>query len=116
MSAFLPARGSGPGNEPEHPQLLERSLDRAERRGRWAVRAAQWRARELAEAVFGSVEGGALVGPRPGGPVRGLLELRVPFADLDTHRAREARFMAAAERDPVLSQVPLVYVFGPTAV
>jgi hypothetical protein len=37
----------------------------------------------------------------------------VPFQDLNVHRAREARFMAAVEMDPLLANVPLVYVIGP---
>ncbi len=51
-------------------------------------------------------------GLRPSGEARGLLVLGVPFRDIETHRVREARFMAAAHADPILSQVPLVYVFG----
>ena len=112
MSAFLPPQGRGAPSEADHPQLLERDLDRDELRARWAVRAAQWRARELAEAVFGAVTETTLKGLRTSGDARGLLVLGVPFRDLETHRAREARFMAAAHDDPVLSQVPLVYVFG----
>ena len=50
---------------------------------------------------------------RPVGPARGLLVLSVPFEDLERHRELEARFLAAAGADPVLTQVPLVYVFGP---
>jgi hypothetical protein len=112
MTAFLPPEGRGAPGEADHPQLLERDLDRDELRGRWAVRAAQWRARELAEAVFGGVSESTLKAIRSSGDIRGLLMLGVPFGDLETHRAREARFMAAAHDDPVLSQVPLVYVFG----
>lgn len=113
MSAFLPDQGRGAPTDPDHPQLLERTLDREEQQSRWAVRAAQWRARELAEIVFGAVAESSLRGLRTKGPARGLLLLRVPFEDLASHQAREARFMAAAEADPVLGQIPLVYVFGP---
>ena len=113
MSPFLPAKGRGVPIDPDHPQLIERTLDREERRARWAVRAAQWRARELAEAVFGSVGESSLHGMRPMGPARGLLVLSVPFEDLDRHRELEERFLAAADADPVLTQVPLVYIFGP---
>ncbi len=49
------------------------------------------------------------------GDMRGLLRLEVPFDDLEVHRAREARFMAAVSMDPLLSTVPLVYVIGPNA-
>ena len=113
MSAFLPERGRGAPIDAEHPRLLQDAPDREERRARWAVRAAQWRARELAQAVFGDVTESTLRAPRVDGAARGLLVLGVPFRDLETHREREARFMAAAHADPVLSQVPLVYVFGP---
>jgi hypothetical protein len=56
-----------------------------------------------------------LTGMRRGGDMRGLLRLDVPFDDLDVHRDREARFMAAVSTDPLLSTVPLVYVIGPDA-
>jgi len=113
VTAFLPGAARGSATEAEHPRLIERTLDREERRARWAVRAAQWRARELAELVFGPVSEGSVRAFRPSGAVRGLMVLRVPFDDLDRHREREARFMAAAGSDPVLSEVPLVFVFGP---
>ena len=41
--------------------------------------------------------------------------LEVPFTDLQTHRSREDRFLAAVDSDPVLSRVPLVYILGPEA-
>lgn len=113
MSGFLPGKAAGPQGEAEHPRLIQGDLDRAEVRARWSARAAQWRARELAEAVFGGDVEARLRGLRTTGPARGLLTLAVPFADLETHRSREARFMAAAYDDPILSRVPLVYVFGP---
>lgn len=115
MSGLLPGKPTGPAGEAEHPRLIEGDLDRAEVQARWAVRAAQWRARELAEAVFGDGVEARLRGLRTAGPARGLLTLAVPFADLETHRSREARFMAAAYQDPILSKVPLVYVFGPAS-
>lgn len=105
------ARGGLP--EPEHPRLLQRPYSLAERRARWEVRAAQWRARELAELVFGAVSESALFSLRPHGDLRGLLRLHVPFSDLAAHREREARFLAAVELDPVLTQVRLVYVIAP---
>ena len=115
MSGFLPRDARGAPGEAEHPRLIQGDLDEARIRARWAVRAAQWRARELAEAVFGDVGETRLRGLRTEGSARGLLTLAVPFGDLDTHRDREARFMAAAYEDPVLSRVPLVYVFGPAS-
>lgn len=115
MSAALPSRWHGAPADEDHPRLGSAPLTPAERRGRWEVRAAQWRAREIAEAVFGRVAGVALTGLRAEGSLRGLLCLEVPFADLERHRDREARFLAAAEADPILAQVRLVYVFGPEA-
>jgi len=114
VSAFLPVGTSGHDPDGEHPHLLQRDLRREERRARWAVRAAQWRAREIAQHVFGGGVEARPAGPVPtSGPVRGMLRLRVPFDHPDGHRDRESRFMAAAYRDPVLSQVALVYVFDP---
>ena len=49
MSAFLPANPGVRGAEPEHPRLHQEPMSPAQRRARWEVRAAQWRARELAE-------------------------------------------------------------------
>ena len=113
MTPFFPRMAGGHGPEPDHPQLHQRPLSRAEMRRRWEVRAAQWRARELAEWVFGGVSDMGLIGMRPDGPMRGLLRLDVPFDDPAAHRDREARFMAAVHADPLLSTVPLVYVIGP---
>lgn len=112
MSAFLPFRPPGSDSEQDHPRLQQRPLSPAERRARWEVRAAQWRARELAEAVFGDVRGMGMSGIRPDGPLRGLMRLDVPFEGLEAHRARERLFMAAVERDPLLANIRLVYVFG----
>lgn len=116
MSLLPEPVGPGAFLEPEHPQLLQRPLSPAEMRARWEVRAAQWRAREIAELVFGGVSASSLIGLRPHGPLRGLLELEIPFGGLESHREREARFMAAVAADPVLERVPLVYVFAPSLV
>lgn len=99
--------------EPDHPRLLQRPHSIAEQKARWEVRAAQWRARELAEVVFGVVGESSLLALRPDGMLRGLLRLNVPFVDLPAYRAREARFMAAVESDPILSRIRLVYVIAP---
>lgn len=112
MSAFLPALPPGADPDRDAPRLQQRPLTPAERRARWEVRAAQWRARELAERVFGDVLAMGMTGIRADGPLRGLMRLDVPFDDLDDHRVREERFLAAAETDPVLANVRLVYVFG----
>lgn len=110
---MFPGRVGGENAEPDHPRLQQRPFSPAEQKARWEVQAAQWRAREVAESVFGRVTGSSLLGVRPAGPLRGLLHLDVPFSDLDLHRDRERRFLAAVESDPILAQVPLVYVFGP---
>ena len=115
MSAFLPSGAYGPPPDPDHPSLRQRPLSPAEQRARWAVRAAQWRARELAEHVFGSVSSMGLTGLRGEGPLRGLLRLDVPITALAAHRVREARFLDAVHADPVLSLVPLVFVIAPDA-
>jgi|GEM_PF-976655 hypothetical protein len=114
MSAFLPKRVSQGIPEPDHPKLQQEPASPAEQRARWQVRAAQWRAHELAHLVFGGVSDMGLIGMRLGGEMRGLLRLDVPFDDLDLHRDREARFMAAVATDPLLSSVPLLYVIGPS--
>ena len=45
---LIPPRPDDYGPEPDHPQLQERPSSRAEQRAWSEVRAAQWRARELA--------------------------------------------------------------------
>ncbi|HET9948861.1 MAG TPA: hypothetical protein VFQ22_08060 [Longimicrobiales bacterium] len=112
MIAF-PSRPTGSLPEPEHPHLQQEPRSAAEARARWEVRAAQWRAVELAERVFGHVSDAALIGLRARGSIRGLLRMDVPFGGLEAHHEREARFLAAVAADPVLARVPLVYVFGP---
>ncbi len=106
-----PSRGLTP--EHDHPSLRQRALSVEERRSRWALRAAQWRACELATEIFGTVLDTQMTGIRTGGSLRGLLRLVVPFHDLDTHREAEARFLACAAKDPILTRVPLLYVVGP---
>jgi len=106
-----PARGLLP--EPSHPGVLDRSRATAVARHRWEVRAAQWRARELAEEVFGPGVVAAMAGVRPGGFPAGMITLDVPFRSLETHRSGEARFLSSAWRDPVLSRVPILFILGP---
>jgi hypothetical protein len=85
---------------------------RARTRARWELRALQWRAAELAEAIFGDRVSARRLG---GGSLgfRGLIELDVPFRDIERHRRDEARFVAAAARDELLGSAALVYVFTP---
>ena len=56
---------------------------------------------------------GTLLGIRAHGGLRGLLKLDVPFVDLDAHRRREAAFLGMVCADPLMAQVPLVFVVGP---
>ncbi len=114
MSALLPLRPDGQGQDGGRPDtsLLER-LTEERRTGRWEVRAAQWRALELARAAFGPGVRATLLGIRHRGSLRGLLKLDVPFTDLDIHREREAAFLGMVGDDPLMTRVPLVFVVGP---
>ena len=113
MNPLVPRRASG-ADVPEVPDTtLIQILTEEEHLARWEVRAAQYRAHELAQATFGTPVRMHLMGLRTRGGMRGLLEMGVPFSDLPEHRAREARFLAAVGEDPLLSRVPLVYVLGP---
>ncbi len=115
MSSLIPLRPGGGGDRSDRPEphLLQGVLTEAERLGRWEVRAAQWRALELARSVFGADSRGAVIGLRHRGPLRGLMLVDVPFEDLDRHRMLEARFLSMVGADPLLSRVPLLYVVGP---
>jgi hypothetical protein len=115
MTSFPPMHRLQVAADPDHPALGQRARSPAETRARWEVRAAQWRARELAEVVFGSVTSMGISGIRGDGLLRGLLRLEVPFTGLEDHREREARFLSAVEDDPVLGGVRLLYVIGPDA-
>jgi hypothetical protein len=114
---FDPTFGFVPLDDDGRPwtALVDPTLARELEQDRWEARAAQWRARALAEAVFGGEVEARLEGHTIRGPFRGLLHLSVPFGGLAEHRGREAAFLAAAARDPVLTRVPLLYVFGARA-
>lgn len=129
MSEIFPASHGPAGGEPEPVGYLDPSLEREEARRRWTLRTAQWRARHLAEMVFGGEVSVRLQPAGPGAPPRradptreprttfhGILHVDVPFVDLEVHRFRETVFTACAARDPVLSEVPFVYVFAPAPV
>lgn len=115
MSQLFPSRPRLLGPEPAHPELEQRETAE-ERRRILEVRAAHWRARELAARVFGSVTRSALTGQTRAGPLAGLVRLDVPFEELPIHRDREEVFLASVHADPLLSTVPLVYVVGPDGV
>lgn len=113
MSDFLPRNPQVPPNGPEPVEDVDTFLETRTDRKPWEIRSAQWRAWALAEAVFG---GGVLVhlSGRVGyHGIRGLLTLTVPFRDLSDHRGRESLFLSWASWDPVLCQVPLIFVFQP---
>lgn len=122
MTGWLPHRPDEAGLDGERTTLFLPDRSRAEQRRAWRVRAAEYRARALAELVFGDDVPTRLTGgsapPVPGaegdgGSFQGMISLDVPFVDLDVHRHRERLFRAWAARDPVLSRVPLVFVFRP---
>jgi hypothetical protein len=100
-------------NEAERTKWLELREERVEERVRWGIRAAQWRALELAREVFGESAAIRLDAFPPRGAFRALVHLRVPFEDLDDHRERETIFGALAGHDELLRRVPLVFVFEP---
>lgn len=113
MNPLLPQRPEG-HEAPEPPETsLQQVLTEEERAARWEVRAAQYRAHELAQETFGGPVRTHLLGMRTRGAMRGLLEMGVPFSDLAAYQVREARFLAAVGADPLLARVPLVYVLGP---
>ena len=119
MSELFPRPLQGPEGGPEPTEHLDRSREVRESRVRWTLGAARWRARELAETVFGGEvsvqlpDASTAVGGGGRFPFRGLLHLEVPFEDLEAHRFREQVFLACAGADPVLSRVPFLYVFRP---
>ena len=117
MSAFLPIRPYEHAGDPEPISLQDPRRDREEQTRRWEIRAAQWRALDLARAIWGEAVSASLSGYASRADFRGLLHLDVPVPldgegiDLDGHREREDRFTRAAGSDPVLRQVPLIYIF-----
>ena len=115
-SLFDPIRGAAPPVDDQKPSTIfvDPTLLEVRERDRWETRAAQWRARALAEAVFGGEVEARLTGQMRG-PFRGLLHLDVPFRDLPDHRARADVFLSAVGADPVCGRVPFVFVFGARA-
>lgn len=116
MTALIPGTPGHPDDDARpHRELVEALDPRTERevsRRRWEFAALRWRALALARAIFGAEA--RLDGSSAGvGGFRGIVRLRVPFASLDAHREREARFVAWAARDDVLGPASLVYVFSP---
>jgi hypothetical protein len=113
LDELVPRRPWADDDPKETTVHLDPLLSRRLEGRRWELRAAQWRAWELAEAVFGSrVRLGLKKGNGPG-TFRGLITLFVPFRSLEDHRGREELFLSWAGADPVLARVPFIYVFEP---
>lgn len=113
MDSLFSKSGHGPVGGPDPTVSIDPLLDRRLETRTWELRAAQWRAWALAEAIFGEavqVHLASRGGPRT---FRGLLTLTVPFSNLRQHREREAMFMACADQDPLLGSLPFIYVFQP---
>lgn len=115
MSDLFPKPPVAPGGDPESTEYLDPSLAVREERHRWTLQTARWRARELAEAIFGDDVPVSLEPGPPGSAAplvfRGSLRLSVPFDGLARHRIKERLFTSFAAEDPVLSRVPLLYMF-----
>jgi hypothetical protein len=115
VSEVFPVPPAPPEQKREKIVHIDPTLGIEEARLRWETRTAQWRARELAESIFGGEVTARLSGHTARSTFRGLLHLDVPFTSLERHRSLETIFLAVAARDPVLSRVPLVFVLGPGA-
>jgi len=112
MSAFFPGRSEASSDGRPVHTLVDLRESRESRARRWAGEAARWRAHEVAGMVFGEPVHSRLQRAPGGGGLHGLLHLDVPFHSLESHRESEQDFLAAAAADPVLAQVPVVYIFG----
>jgi hypothetical protein len=117
MNDLFPKPPVLPGGDPEVTEFLDPFLDVQEERHRWTLQAVRWRAQELAEAIFGDDVPVSLE-PGPAGSAaplvfHGFLRLSVPFEGLAHHRTRERLFTSCAADDPVLSSIPMLYVFDP---
>ncbi len=113
MSAgFLPPLPPRPDDDADPMGYLDPSM-RQEAQERWVLRAMQWRAVEMAEAVFGGTVVPRLVQSRGALGLRAILELEVPFSDVERHRLAEEVFVAACGRDQLLSTSPMVVLFAP---
>jgi hypothetical protein len=95
------------------PGWEERRTHREERRNHWELRAGEWQGMALARHVFGERVEVRLEARHAPHPFRGMLTLRVPFRSLEEHRVRERVFLALVARDPVIRQVPFLYLFEP---
>ena len=118
MNGWFPRAPSAEDSSRAPIENLDQTGSVQEDRERWSLPATLWRAHRLAESVF---EGAVGIRVQPASielgrgdayPFRALVHLSVPFEDLNTHRDREEAFIRSAALDPVLCEVPMVYVFG----
>ncbi len=109
---LVPRRPADPDPGRDHATLVDEHIE-VSREHRAEASAARWRAGALAEAIFGGRVVPRLRNARSMAGFRALVELEVPFTELDAHREAEARFIQAAHRDELLGRVPLVFVFTP---
>ena len=116
MDELFPSRARDIPAEPQGTAHLDPLLERRLERRPWELRSAQWRAWELAEMAFGSGVRVTLAGQGGYDAFRGILNLTVPFGRIEDHWTREGQFMAWAREDPILSRVPLVFIFHPDPV
>ncbi len=111
MSIF-PGRPADDPSERPDAILEDRTLEER-REHRLEAGGARWRAGALAEAVFGGRVVPRLRSARTAAGFRALVELEVPFRDLDEHRDAEDRFLRAAGGDEILGSIPVLFVFTP---
>ena len=110
--SVVPARSGGLDPEENAATLvIEGEIEEA--RERALVRVVRWRAAAIAERIFGTPLGHRVVGRGRPDSFRGMMEFEVGFDEFAAHREREAAFLAAVERDELLSEVPLIYLFTP---
>jgi hypothetical protein len=111
MSLFPGRPADGAADRPD--AVLEDRTIEERREHRAEAGAARWRAGALAEAIFGGRVVPRLRSARTAAGFRAMVELEVPFRDLDAHREAEARFLSAAYCDEILGGIPVVFVFTP---
>lgn len=111
--SLLPRRAGGNAPGDEDSATLVQGVHEEERRHAWEADAARWRAGALAEALFGEGVVPRLRSARGAAGFRALVELEVPFHDLDRHRELEGRFLREAGRDEILARIPTLFIFTP---
>lgn len=110
--SLVPRRASASPGEEDAATLVQ-GLEQEVRRASLRAQAARWRAGALAEAIFGDGVVPRVRYARGAAGFQALVELEVPFEDLERHRAAEHRFVHEAGRDEVLSRIPTLFVFTP---